>query len=143
MNSPQAAAITGRRPTTSAKCPARGDASKASNEVLLVIADKSNVVNGRPRSSCIETRVELMTPVLSDVLLLLRYNRKGQTVRTGDGHPSRSPGYRLLCSTLSDNIVLLLMLDGMVIPMVRRPCNLSGSWRRRRIIRKISKSRLS
>ncbi|KAH0238323.1 hypothetical protein KCV06_g278, partial [Aureobasidium melanogenum] len=107
MNSPQAAAITGRRPTTSAKCPARGDASKASNEVLLVIADKSNVVNGRPRSSCIETRVELMTPVLSDVLLLLRYNRKGQTVRTGDGHPSRSPGYRLLSTPIISSFLFL------------------------------------
>lgn len=64
MNNPQAAAMTGRRPETSAKCPARGDAINASRDVLLVIADKSNVDNGRPRSSRIETRVELMTPVL-------------------------------------------------------------------------------
>lgn len=64
MNNPQAAAMTGRRPKASAKYPARGDATKASRDVLLVIVERSNVDNGRPRSSRIETRVELITPVL-------------------------------------------------------------------------------
>jgi hypothetical protein len=63
--------MTGRRPRESAKYPASGDASRASKEVLLVIADKSKVDNGRPKSSCIETRVELMTPVLSEDLVRL------------------------------------------------------------------------
>jgi hypothetical protein len=66
MNNPQAAAMTGRRPRESEKYPASGDAINASKDVLLVIADKSKVDNGRPRSSCIETRVELITPVLFD-----------------------------------------------------------------------------
>jgi hypothetical protein len=61
--------MTGRRPRESAKYPAVGDASNASKEVLLVIADKSKVDNGRPKSSCIETRVELMTPVLFENLV--------------------------------------------------------------------------
>jgi hypothetical protein len=58
--------MTGRRPRESAKYPASGDAINASKDVLLVIADRSKVDNGRPKSSCIETRVELMTPVLSE-----------------------------------------------------------------------------
>ena len=64
MNIPHAAAMTGRRPMTSAKCPAKGDEIRASKEVLLVIAERSKVDNGRPRSSWMETRVELITPVL-------------------------------------------------------------------------------
>jgi hypothetical protein len=41
--------------------------------VLLVMADKSKVDNGRPKSSCIETRVELITPVLSEGSVKFQY----------------------------------------------------------------------
>jgi hypothetical protein len=39
-----------------------------------VMADKSKVDNGRPKSSCIETRVELITPVLFESSVKSRYD---------------------------------------------------------------------
>jgi hypothetical protein len=65
MKSREARRITGLRPVTSARTPVSGLATRAKNEVELVMRLLSRVVRGRARSvGSIETRVEEMTPVL-------------------------------------------------------------------------------
>jgi len=67
MNSRSANRITGLRPQVSARRPEAGLASSANRAVAEVRRDLSRVVRGwEDRSVPMETRVEEMTPVLSE-----------------------------------------------------------------------------